>query len=255
MAYGIRTDASAALPANGCTGNRHAVSDPVDHGKRTMKTKILLLIVFLFSFYACNDYTISEDALYPLKIGVLVPDESGWEQQLQYLEPGETCITYAGGSYNGEELENTNLQFSIAGGFCTLTSDNGDVEICKQKGAAPFYRKFFGNWGNMSFSLSETVAESGWLTITPLGARNGHITFTDQEMVATYESLSHIPPEEHDYYLTAEAFDLDGKRIVTAKLRVVNLADYEKWEDGKSPYYSVTLEEYTLSDNYMMFLQ
>lgn len=64
-----------------------------------MKTKILLLIVFLFSFYACNDYTISEDALYPLKIGVLVPDESGWEQQLQYLEPGETCITYAGGSY------------------------------------------------------------------------------------------------------------------------------------------------------------
>ena len=35
MAYGIRTDASAALPANGCTGNRHAVSAPVDHGKRT----------------------------------------------------------------------------------------------------------------------------------------------------------------------------------------------------------------------------
>ena len=67
--------------------------------------------------------------------------------------------------------------------------------------------------------------------------------------------LEQVPPEEHDYYLTAEAFDLDGKRIVTAKLRVVNLADYENCEDGKSPYYSVTLEEYTLSDNYRMFLQ
>ena len=67
--------------------------------------------------------------------------------------------------------------------------------------------------------------------------------------------MEQVPPEEHDYYLTAVAFDLDGKRIVTTKLKVVNLADYEKCEDGKSPYYSVTLEEYTLSDNYMMFLQ
>lgn len=220
-----------------------------------MKTKILLLIVFLFSFYACNDYTISEDALYPLKIGVLVLGEPEYDLQLQCIQPGETLITRTGGSYNGEDLVNTNLHFEIADGFCTLTSDNEDVEICKQKGAMPFYHKYFGNWGSMSFSYSETVGADGWLTITPLGARNGHITFTDQEMVATYESLSHIPPEEHDYYLTAEAFDLDGKRIVTAKLRVVNLADYEKWEDGKSPYYSVTLEEYTLSDNYMMFLQ
>lgn len=220
-----------------------------------MKTKILLLIVFLFSFYACNDYTISEDALYPLKIGVLVLGEPEYDLQLQYIQPGETLITRTGGSYNGEDLVNTNLHFEIADGFCTLTSDNEDVEICKQKGAMPFYHKYFGNWGSMSFSYSETVSADGWLMIAPLGARNGHITDLPGNFVSTMKKLEQVPPEEHDYYLTAEAFDLDGKRIVTAKLRVVNLADYEKWEDGKSPYYSVTLEEYTLSDNYMMFLQ
>lgn len=220
-----------------------------------MKTKILLLIVFLFSFYACNDYTISEDALYPLKIGVLVLGEPEYDLQLQCIQPGETLITRTGGSYNGEDLVNTNLHFEIADGFCTLTSDNEDVEICKQKGAMPFYHKYFGNWGSMSFSYSETVGADGWLMIAPLGARNGHITDLPGNFVSTMRKLEHIPPEEHDYYLTAVAFDLDGKRIVTAKLRFVNLADYEKWEDGKSPYYSVTLEEYTLSDNYRMFLQ
>ena len=122
-----------------------------------MKTKILLLIVFLFSFYACNDYTISEDALYPLKIGVLVLGEPEYDLQLQCIQPGETLITRTGGSYNGEGLVNTNLHFEIADGFCTLTSDNEDVEICKQKGAMPFYHKYFGNWGSMSFSYSETI--------------------------------------------------------------------------------------------------
>ena len=220
-----------------------------------MKTKILLLIVFLFSFYACNDYTISEDALYPLKIGVLVLGEPEYDLQLQCIQPGETLITRTGGSYNGEDLVNTNLHFEIADGFCTLTSDNEDVEICKQKGAMPFYHKYFGNWGSMSFSYSETVGADGWLMIAPLGASNGHIKDLPGNFVSTMKKLEQVPPEEHDYYLTAEAFDLDRKRIVTAKLRVVNLADYEKWEDGKSPYYSVTLEEYTLSDNYRMFLQ
>ena len=220
-----------------------------------MNKLLLCFLVIVLLLSGCNTYTIPEDAYYPLKIGVLVLGEPEWELQLQYIQPGETLITRTGGSYNGEGLVNTNLHFEIADGFCTLTSDNEDVEICKQKGAEPFYHKYFGNWGNMSFSFSETIGSSGWLMIAPLGASNGHITDLPGNFVSTMRKLEQVPPEEHDYYLTAEAYDLDGKRIVTAKLRVVNLADYEKWEDGKSPYYSITLEEYTLSDNYMMFLQ
>lgn len=220
-----------------------------------MRKQILLLLILLFPLVSCNGYTIPEDALYPLKIGVLVPGESEWELQLQYIQPGETLITQTGGDFNGESLVNTNLHFEIADGFCTLTSDNEDVEICKQKGAEPFYHKYFGNWSDMSFSFSETIGSSGWLMIAPLGASNGHITDLPGNFVSTMRKLEQVPPEEHDYYLTAEAFDLDGKRIVTAKLKVVNLADYEKWEDGKSRYYEITLEEYTLSDNYMLFLQ
>ena len=220
-----------------------------------MNKLLLCFLVIVLLLSGCNTYTIPEDAYYPLKIGVLVLGEPEWELQLQYIQPGETLITRTGFSYNGEGLVNTNLHFEIADGFCTLTSDNEDVEICKQKGAEPFYHKYFGNWGNMSFSFSETIGSSGWLMIAPLGASNGHITDLPGNFVSTMRKLEQVPPEEHDYYLTAEAFDLDGKRIVTAKLRVVNLADYEKWEDGKSPYYSITLEEYTLSDNYMMFLQ
>ena len=220
-----------------------------------MNKLLLCFLVIVLLLSGCNTYTIPEDAYYPLKIGVLVLGEPEWELQLQYIQPGETLITRTGGSYNGEGLVNTNLHFEIADGFCTLTSDNEDVEICKQKGAAPFYHKYFGNWGNMSFSFSETIGSSGWLMIAPLGASNGHITDLPGNFVSTMRKLEQVPPEEHDYYLTAAAFDLDGKRIVTAKLKVVNLADYENCEDGKSPYYEITLEEYTLSDNYMMFLQ
>ena len=220
-----------------------------------MNKLLLCFLVVALLLSGCNTYTIPEDAYYPLKIGVLVPSESEWELQLQYIQPGETLITLSSGSFSGERLQNINLSFEIADGFCTLTSDNEDVEICKQKGAEPFYHKYFGNWGNMSFSFSETIGSSGWLMIAPLGASNGHITDLPGNFVSTMKKLEQVPPEEHDYYLTAVAFDLDGKRIVTAKLKVVNLADYEKWEDGKSPYYSVTLEEYTLSDNYRMFLQ
>ena len=220
-----------------------------------MAKHILFIIILAILLPGCSTYTIPEDALYPLKIGVLVPGEPEWELQLQYIQPGETLITRTGGDFNNEDLVNTNLRFEIADGFCTLTSDNEDVEICKQKGAEPFYHKYFRNWSNMSFSFSETIGSAGWLMIAPLGASNGHITDLPGNFVSTMKKLEQVPPEEHDYYLTAEAFDLDGKRIVTAKLKVVNLADYENWEDGKSPYYEVTLEEYTLSDNYMMFLQ
>ncbi len=220
-----------------------------------MNKLLLYFLVVALLLSGCNTYTIPEDAYYPLKIGVLVLGEPEWELQLQYIQPGETLITQTSGVFNNEGLVNTNLQFEIADGFCTLTSDNEDVEICKQKGAEPFYRKYFGNWGDMSFSFSETIGSSGWLMIAPLGASNGHITELPGNFVSTMRKLEQVPPEEHDYYLTAVAFDLDGKRIVTAKLKVVNLADYENCEDGKSPYYSVTLEEYTLSDNYMMFLQ
>ena len=36
----------------------------------------LFCLALLFPLVSCNDYTIPEDALYPLKIGVLVPTDT-----------------------------------------------------------------------------------------------------------------------------------------------------------------------------------
>ena len=220
---------------------------------------IFYAVIYLLSLGSmlsgCTDYTIPEDALYPLKIGILVWEEGDSESTLQYLQPGETRVMYSGGTYNGKSIVNTNMEFSIDGGYCVVTSDNKDIEVCRLSGATPFYHEYFGDWARMVFDYTGYVNESGFLALAPLGANNHHITILDGDMQGTLEELHHVPPEEHDYYLTAEAFDADGKRIVKARMKIVNLRCDEPILDYKSPYYSVTLEEYTLSDNYMMFLQ
>lgn len=40
-----------------------------------MRKQILLLLILLLPLVSCNGYTIPEDALYPLKIGVLAVEE------------------------------------------------------------------------------------------------------------------------------------------------------------------------------------
>ena len=50
-----------------------------------------------------------------------------------------------------------------------------------------------------------------------------------------------------------EGTDSGGGKIVAARMKIVNLPKEDSTE--KSLLFSVTLEEYTLSDNYMMFLQ
>ena len=216
----------------------------------------LLCLALLFPLVSCNDYTIPEDAYYPLKIGVLVPNDTAPaanECTLQYIHPGETLVMRCSGSFNGQDTVNLNMEFSIDGGYCVVTSEDEDIQICRVEGAVPFYHAYFGDWGKMLFDFTGNVYESGWLAIAPLGANTHHVTVWDGEMQSTINRLSHVPPAEHEYWLTAKAYDSDGKRIVTAKMKILNLP--VKDSDKKSRDYSIELVEYTLSDNYMMFLQ
>lgn len=213
-----------------------------------------VILIFLFFFASCyGNYTIPEDAYYPLKIGVFLVADGDTTGVLRYIQPGETILTRQSCDYNNEATVNINLSFEIDGGTCVLTSENQDVQICKQKGAVLFYQKYFGNWEDMSFSFSESVGESGFLAAAPLGGSVHHLTGTGTEFDSTLSTLKSVPAEEHAYFLTIDARTFDGKPVVSAKLKLVNLATTQ--QNKKSDYYEITLEEYTLSDNYMMFLQ
>ena len=216
---------------------------------------LLCLALLLPLVVSCNEYTIPEEAYYPLKIGVLSVAEGDTAGTLHYIQPGETILTRQSCDYNNEETVNINLSFEIDGGTCILTSENQDVQLCKQKGAVLFYQKYFGNWGDMSFSFSESVGESGFLAAAPLGGSVHHLTGTGIEFDNTLSTLKSVPAEEHEYYLTVDACTFDGKPVVSAKLKLINLATDDPQRSKKSDYYEITLEEYTLSDNYMMFLQ
>lgn len=94
-----------------------------------------------------------------------------------------------------------------------------------------------------------------FLLLTHRSIPYSRITGTDAVFESTLAALQAIPAGEHNYLLTAKAVAADGKPIATAKLKLVNLPSDNTLRSKKSDYYEITLAEYTLSDNYMLFLQ
>ena len=212
----------------------------------------LLCLALLFPLVSCNDYTIPEDALYPLKIGVLAYDADAEESTLCYIQPGETVITNVGCPYEGADVVNLNLWFALEDGVCTLSSPHEDVQISRMDGNTIFRRES-RDFNDRSYSFSESVLREGWLAAAPFGSRSGfHVPF-DSEQEGLHTALSTLDGGEYEYYVTVEGTDSGGGKIVTARMKIVNLPKEDSTE--KSLLFSVTLEEYTLSDNYMMFLQ
>ena len=212
----------------------------------------LLCLALLFPLVSCNDYTIPEDAYYPLKIGVLAYDADAEESTLCYIQPGETVITNVGCPYEGADVVNLNLWFALEDGVCTLSSPHEDVQISRLDGNTIFRRES-RDFNDRSYSFSESVLREGWLAAAPFGSRSGfHVPF-DSEQEGLHTALSTLDGGEYEYYVTVEGTDSDGGKIVTARMKIVNLPKEDSTE--KSLLFSVTLVEYTLSDNYMMFLQ
>lgn len=212
----------------------------------------LLCLALLFPLVSCNDYTIPEDALYPLKIGILAYDADAEESTLCYIQPGETVITNVGCPYEGADVVNLNLWFALEDGVCTLSSPHEDVQISRLDGNTIFRRES-RDFNDRSYSFSESVLREGWLAAAPFGSRSGfHVPF-DSEQEGLHTALSTLDGGEYEYYVTVEGTDSGGGKIVTARMKIVNLPKEDSTE--KSLLFSVTLEEYTLSDNYRMFLQ
>ena len=212
----------------------------------------LLCLALLFPLVSCNDYTIPEDALYPLKIGVLAYDADAEESTLCYIQPGETVITNVGCPYEGADVVNLNLWFALEDGVCTLSSPHEDVQISRLDGNTIFRRES-RDFNDRSYSFCESVLREGWLAAAPFGSRSGfHVPF-DSEQEGLHTALSTLDGGEYEYYVTVEGTDSGGGKIVTARMKIVNLPKEDSTE--KSLLFSATLEEYTLSDNYMMFLQ
>ena len=215
--------------------------------------RVVLLCLVLLTLISCSASTeINPDLLYPLKIGVLAYDADAEESTLCYIQPGETVITNVGCPYEGADVVNLNLWFALEDGVCTLSSPHEDVQISRMDGNTIFRRES-RDFNNRSYSFSESVLREGWLAAAPFGSRSGfHVPF-DSEQEGLHTALSTLDGGEYEYYVTVEGTDSGGGKIVTARMKIVNLPKEDSPE--KSLLFSVTLEEYTLSDNYRMFLQ
>ena len=215
--------------------------------------RVVLLCLVLLTLISCSASTeIDPDLLYPLKIGVLAYDADAEESTLCYIQPGETVITNVGCHYEGADVVNLNLWFALEDGVCTLSSPHEDVQISRLDGNTIFRRES-RDFNNRSYSFSESVLREGWLAAAPFGSRSGfHVPF-DSEQEGLHTALSTLDGGEYEYYVTVEGTDSGGGKIVTARMKIVNLPKEDSPE--KSLLFSVTLEEYTLSDNYRMFLQ
>ncbi len=215
--------------------------------------RVVLLCLVLLTLISCSASTeIDPDLLYPLKIGVLAYDADAEESTLCYIQPGETVITNVGCPYEGADVVNLNLWFALEDGVCTLSSPHEDVQISRLDGNTIFRRES-RDFNDRSYSFSESVLREGWLAAAPFGSRSGfHVPF-DSEQEGLHTALSTLDGGEYEYYVTVEGADSGGGKIVTARMKIVNLPKEDSPE--KSLLFSVTLEEYTLSDNYRMFLQ
>lgn len=215
--------------------------------------RVVLLCLVLLTLISCSASTeIDPDLLYPLKIGVLAYDADAEESTLCYIQPGETVITNVGCPYEGADVVNLNLWFALEDGVCTLSSPHEDVQISRLDGNTIFRRES-RDFNDRSYSFSESVLREGWLAAAPFGSRSGfHVPF-DSEQEGLHTALSTLDGGEYEYYVTVEGTDSGGGKIVTARMKIVNLPKEDSPE--KSLLFSVTLEEYTLSDNYRMFLQ
>ena len=215
--------------------------------------RVVLLCLVLLTLISCSASTeIDPDLLYPLKIGVLAYDADAEESTLCYIQPGETVITNVGCPYEGADVVNLNLWFALEDGVCTLSSPPEDVQISRLDGNTIFRRES-RDFNDRSYSFSESVLREGWLAAAPFGSRSGfHVPF-DSEQEGLHTALSTLDGGEYEYYVTVEGTDSGGGKIVTARMKIVNLPKEDSPE--KSLLFSVTLEEYTLSDNYRMFLQ
>lgn len=215
--------------------------------------RVVLLCLVLLTLISCSASTeIDPDLLYPLKIGVLAYDADAEESTLCYIQPGETVITNVGCPYEDADVVNLNLWFALEDGVCTLSSPHEDVQISRLDGNTIFRRES-RDFNDRSYSFSESVLREGWLAAAPFGSRSGfHVPF-DSEQEGLHTALSTLDGGEYEYYVTVEGTDSGGGKIVTARMKIVNLPKEDSPE--KSLLFSVTLEEYTLSDNYRMFLQ
>ena len=217
-----------------------------------MHRVVLLCLVLLTLIYCSASTEIDPDLLYPLKIGVLAYDADAEESTLCYIQPGETVITNVGCPYEGADVVNLNLWFALEDGVCTLSSPHEDVQISRLDGNTIFRRES-RDFNDRSYSFSESVLREGWLAAAPFGSRSGfHVPF-DSEQEGLHTALSTLDGGKYEYYVTVEGTDSGGGKIVTARMKIVNLPKEDSPE--KSLLFSVTLEEYTLSDNYRMFLQ
>ena len=215
--------------------------------------RVVLLCLVLLTLISCSASTeIDPDLLYPLKIGVLAYDADAEESTLCYIQPGETVITNVGCPYEGADVVNLNLWFALEDGVCTLSSPHEDVQISRLDGNTIFRRES-RDFNDRSYSFSESVLRERWLAAAPFGSRSGfHVPF-DSEQEGLHTALSTLDGGEYEYYVTVEGTDSGGGKIVTARMKIVNLPKEDSPE--KSLLFSITLEEYTLSDNYRMFLQ
>lgn len=224
---------------------------------RLWKMAVMLLAAMVF--VSCGQgrtQEIDPDRLMPMKIGVLEYNAeyhyTPKEARLVYLKPGEPVTVRMNCYYEEMDTVNINILFEYEGGACTVTSENEDIQISRGNNAILFYKEHFYKWEERTFTFEETIDNTGWLAINPLGSERGHLNLYSNELVSTEAILSDMP-HGREYYLTVSADDFaDSKHAADAVLKIVQLPDAA---GKKSDRFTIELVEYELSDTYKMMLE
>lgn len=220
-----------------------------------MKNYISYVLLVLFLFTSCGDSREVVTKEYtPLKIGVLEYNAEINEANIRYLTVGESIVTRSGCYYDDMDTVNINILFEYEGGYCTVTSPDDDIQISRGDKGIIFYQDHMYKWQERTYTFEETIHNTGWLAVNPLGSDRGHTWVYDENIAYYYNKYSEYSVGR-ECFLVVSAFDFtDGQKIADAKIKIVQHAD-DAFQDGKSDMFTIELVEYELSDTYKMMLE
>ena len=148
--------------------------------------------------------------------------------------------------HGGGGMVNTNLQFCYDGGVCEVTSGDEDIQLSIDQNGGYWAEGDLGE--TRVYGYSFTVGHEGWVTLYPIAAHKGWVSFSAQpELKAVYEDTKYERSAGREYCLTVKAKDYD-KTMIEARLKLVQL--WDSYNDENTGIFTIELISYEYSDMY-----
>ena len=215
--------------------------------KKLLIPWILVIVVLLT---ACTGNKSGEDQAYSihdaLQIKAYQYDKEANTYTQVTLALNEPIIIRHGGN----DMNNINLQFCFEGGICEVISDDGDIQLSVGPNGGYWA---YGDLGDYrTYGSAFTVGHEGYISAHPVSASGGWFSTAAQpELRAEYQETRTSHNVGREYFMTVEAKDFDTA-VITARLKLVQLADSHTKPEDHIGDFSIELISYEYSDFYAM---